>query len=377
MPDFHKPLQALDDWVDSGVVRGASAAIWWRGEIVALHHAGFAREGQAVDERTLFALASVSKPITAALVMRIIELHNLSLDTPVEAVLPRFGSIDDPLDADAYPQLEALRDRITIRHILCHVSGLPENIGVKRLRMRDKPTLERMLDLMCGLPLQSVPGEELRYSNVGFGVAARLVERATGTPFHQMLKEEILTPMGLHDLVVGPDASDRSRIGHTDDAASAGTEVESYNSLYWQDLGIPWGGFYGTTHDVLRFACSFLPAQDRVTSDVSTAQMIVDQTGGVPGGVNSANVHWDRGSWGLGWEVAGDKPRHWTGTLRSPRTWCHWGQSGTLVWVDPERELGLAVFGNRTVHKPWPLVPPRWSELSDAVVQVADESPSP
>jgi CubicO group peptidase (beta-lactamase class C family) len=225
--------------------------------------------------------------------------------------------------------------------------------------------------------LQSVPGEELRYSNVGFGVAARLVERATGTPFHQMLKEEILTPMGLHDLVVGPDASDRSRIGHTDDAASAGTEVESYNSLYWQDLGIPWGGFYGTTHDVLRFACSFLPARDRVISDVSRAQMIVDQTGGVPGGVNSANVHWDRGSWGLGWEVVGDKPRHWTGTLRSPRTWCHWGRSGTLVWVDPERELGLAVFGNRTVHKPWPLVPPRWSELSDAVVQVADESPSP
>lgn len=178
--------------------------------------------------------------------------------------------------------------------------------------------------------------------------------------------------MGLRDVVIRPGPSDRARISHTDDPASAGTDVESYNSAYWQELGIPWGGLYGTARDVLRFACSFLPAQERVIPDDSASAMIVDQTGGVPGGVNSANVRWERGLWGLGWEVAGDKPRHWTGALRSPQTWCHWGQSGTLVWVDPERQLGLAVFGNRTVHKPWPLVPPRWSQLSDALVQIAD-----
>lgn len=374
MPDFDRPLHVLDEWVASGVVRGASAAIWSQGKFVASRHAGFAREGREVDDGTLFALASVSKPFTAALVMRTIERHDLSLDTPVAAIIPEFGSIDDPFDEDAYPQVEALRDRITIRHLLCHVSGLPENIGVKRLRMRDKPTLERMLDMMCGLSLQSAPGEELRYSNVGFGVAARLVERMTGRPFHRALQHDLLAPMELRDVVARPGEAGRARIAHTDDAASAGTEVESYNSAYWQDLGIPWGGFYGTPRDVLRFACSFLPGQERVISSDSAAAMTVDQTGGVPGGVNSANVRWDRGAWGLGWEVAATKPRHWTGTLRSPRTWCHWGQSGTLVWVDPERELGLAVFGNRTVHEPWPLVPPRWSRLSDAVVQVADAS---
>lgn len=374
MPDFNRPLHVLDEWVESGIVRGASAAIWSHGEFVASRHAGLAREGGDVDDGTLFALASVSKPFTAALVMRTIEQHELSLDTPVAAIVPEFGSIDDAFDEDASPQLEALRDRITIRHLLCHVSGLPENIGVKRLRMRDKPTLERMLDVMCGLPLQSGPGEELRYSNVGFGVAARLIERVTGTAFHQVLQGDLLTPMNLRDIVARPGERDRARISHTDDAAAAGTEVESYNSAYWQDLGIPWGGFYGTPRDVLRFACSFLPGQERVISSDSAAAMIVDQTGGVPGGVNSLSVRWNPGSWGLGWEVAAGKPRHWTGTLRSPRTWCHWGQSGTLVWVDPERELGLAVFGNRTVRKPWPLVPPRWSRLSDEVVQVADAS---
>jgi CubicO group peptidase (beta-lactamase class C family) len=70
--------------------------------------------------------------------------------------------------------------------------------------------------------------------------------------------------------------------------------------------------------------------------------------------------------------VAAGKQRHWTGSRRSPATFCHWGQSGTLVWADPERRLVLAVFGNRTVHKPWPLVPPRWAELSDAIIAAVD-----
>ncbi len=374
MTDLDGPLTVLDEWVETGVVRGASAAIWHGDGIVASRHAGVARPGLPVDDSTLFALASVSKPFTAALAMRTIERHALSLDTPVVAVVPEFGGIDDLFDREALPQLEALRDRITIRHLLCHVSGLPENIGAKRLRMRDEPTLERMLDVMCGLPLQSAPGEELRYSNVGFGVTARLIERVGGVPFHEALRNELLMPMGLVDVVIQPDERDRFRISHTDDVASPGTAIESYNSTYWQDLGIPWAGLYGTPSAVLRFACSFLSGQERAIEDESALRMTTDQTGGVPGGVNSANVHWLSGLWGLGWEVAGDKPRHWTGSLRSPRTWCHWGQTGTLVWVDPDRQLGLAVFGNRTVQTPWPLVPPRWSRLSDAIVQLAGTS---
>ncbi len=372
MPDFDQPLTVLDEWVETGVVRGASAAIWHGGGIVATRHAGEARAGQPVDDSTLFALASVSKPLTAALAMRTIERHALSLDTPVAVIVPEFGSIGDPFDDEALPQLEALRDRITIRHLLCHVSGLPENVGAKRLRMRDKPALDQMLDVMCGLPLQSAPGEELRYSNVGYGVAARFIERVTGVPFLEALRNDLLTPMGLADVVIRPEAGDLGRVSHTDDTASPGTDIESYNSAYWRDLGIPWAGLYGTPRDVLRFACSFMQGQERLISEESASLMTTDQTGGVPGGVNSANVHWESGLWGLGWEVAGDKPRHWTGTLRSPRTWCHWGQSATLVWVDPDRRLGLAVFGNRTVRTPWPLVPPRWSHLSDAIVQLAD-----
>ena len=227
---------------------------------------------------------------------------------------------------------------------------------------------------MCGLPLLSAPGSTLRYSNAGFAIAARAVERSTGAPFHSFLQAQVLGPMGLADIVMQPDSAQVDGIAHTLDAAHARTPAESYNSPYWQALGIPWGGYFGTAEALASFAGSFVSGANSVLSDDARQEMIVDQTGGAPGGVGSAGVEWEHGAWGLGWEVAGNKPNHWTGSLRSPRTFCHWGQSGTLVWADPDRELALAVFGNRAVHKPWPLVPPRWATLSDELVLVADRS---
>ena len=374
MPDFSQPFDAIDGWVRDGTVRGASAAVWHRGEIVMARTAGLAAEGRPVRDDTLFALASVSKPITATAVMKAVDDGDLSLDTPVAAIVPEFGEVDDPLGDDVLPQLEALRERVTVRHLLCHTSGLPENIGVKRIRIRDLPTLEHLNDAICGLPLQSAPGELLRYSNAGFGIAARALELATGVPFHDYLQTRVLDPMCLTDIATRPDPSWNDRLTQTDDAASAGTPAESYNSPYWRALGIPWGGYFGTATALATFAGSFVTGASSVLSDAAWREMIVDQTGGVPGGVGTAGVHWDRGAWGLGWEVAGDKRHHWTGSLRSPRSFCHWGQSGTLVWADPDRELALAVFGNRAVHRPWPLKPPRWAQLSDELVRVADRA---
>lgn len=374
MQHWSEPLKATDTWVAEGVVKGAAAAVWHDGEIVATHQAGEAKPGQPVTPDTLFALASVSKPITVAAIMRAVQEGHLSLDAPVAALVPDFGEVDDPLDSDVLPQLEALRDRISLRQLLSHTSGLPENVGTKRVRMRDLPSLDTIVDAMCGVPLQSAPGEVLRYSNVGIGVAGRALELATGQNVHDAIERDVLGPLGLKDIATHPDASWDERIAIVEDPSSAGTPAESYNSEWWRSIGITWGGYFGTPTDLARFAASFFPGAESPLDEDARAEMTSDQTGGVPGGVNSAGIHWERGAWGLGWEVASDKRQHWTGSLRSPRTFCHWGQSGTLVWADPERELVLAVFANRTVLKPWPLRPPRWSALSDALVEVHDST---
>ena len=372
MTTMQDALGTIDGWIEDGAVRGAAAAVWHNGEIIAQHATGEAAPGRPVDDGTIFALASVSKPMTAAAILHVLVEHDVSLDTPLSLILPEFSSIDDPFDDDVLPQLEALRDRITLRHVLCHTSGLPENVGIKRLRMAEMPDLDTIVDAMCNLPLQSAPGEELRYSNAGPALAARAAAEIDGRNFHAILQEEILDPGDLSDIVLRPGEELDGRIAVVDDAAGRGGPSESYNSRYWRSMGIPWGGYFGSATDVLRFAVSFLPGQGSPLPEDVKAEMVTDQTGGVPGGVNSAGVHWEHGAWGLGWEVKGEKRRHWTGTRTSTRTFCHWGQSGTLVWVDPERRLGLAVFGNRTVAKAWPLRPPRWSDLSDAVVTAAE-----
>ncbi len=367
-------LGRIDEWIDDGAVRGAAAAVWHDGEIIATHNVGQAAPDRAVADDTLFALASVSKPITAAAVMHVLDTHQIPLDTPLVTILPEFETVDDPFDPDVLPQLEALRDRVTLRHLLCHTSGLPENVGVKRLRMSERPSLESIVDHMCDLPLQSAPGTELRYSNAGPALAARAAAVIDGREFHTILQTEILDPSGLAGIVPRPGPELDDRIAIVADAAGKGGPSESYNSRYWRDMGIPWGGYFGTTTDVLRFAASFLPDQESPLAADARAEMVVDQTGGVPGGVNSAGVHWNHGAWGLGWEVRDDKTDHWTGTRTSPRTWCHWGQSGTLAWLDPDRRLGLAVFANRTVMTRWSMRPPRWSHLSDAVVAAVEDA---
>jgi CubicO group peptidase (beta-lactamase class C family) len=203
---------------------------------------------------------------------------------------------------------------------------------------------------------------------------ALAVERATGEDFFSALRHRVLEPFNLRDVVVKPTPEQRQRIARTRDTAGQGTPSESYNSPYWQDLAIPWGGYYGTPVAVVQYAASFLPGHERGLRLESMRAMRKDHTGGVPGGVESAGVRWDHGAWGYGWEVKDDKQQHWTGTRTSVQTFCHWGQAGTLVWADPHRELAFAVFANRTVQQQlWSLKPPRWSELSDAVVQVADD----
>ncbi len=372
MSNMQDELAVIEEWVEASVVQGAAAAVWHEGDIVASGVAGEARPGTPISGDTLFALASVSKPMTAAAIMYVLQDSGTVLDTPLSAIIPEFSSIDDPFQEDALPQLETLRDRVTFRHLLCHTSGLPENIGVKRIRMSDQPTLDQLVDAMCNLPLQPAPGAELRYSNAGPALAARAASVIDGRDFHTILNEEILAPASLDNIEPRPGPDFNGRIAIVADAAGKGGPSESYNSQYWRNLGITWGGYFGSARDVLGFTASFLPDQPNPLPPEIRREMTADQTGGVPGGVNSAGVHWDQGSWGLGWEVKGNKDRHWTGTLTSPRTWCHWGQSGTLVWVDPERELGLAVFGNRTVSNAWPLRPPRWSGLRDAVVNARE-----
>jgi len=360
-------LRLIDGWIGPRGVGGAAAVVWHRGAIAAERYAGEARPGVPVDERTLFALASVTKPVTATVVMTLVEEGRLALDEVAARLVPEFAAGPEAATSDADPALEALRSRVTVRQLLAHTSGLPEDAGPRQVRYADKTDLGTVMAALCRLPLQSAPGAELRYSNAGYAVLARLVEHVTGEPFWDAARRRVLDPLDLRDTVARPGLALADRLALLADTSHVGTELETYNGAYWRDLAIPWGGLFGTARDLARFAGAFLPAGPRLLAPPTVALMTSDQAGGVPGGVESVGVRWRVAHWGLGWEVKGSKRRHWTGELTSPRTFCHFGHAGTLLWADPARDLALAVFANRTTTHLWPFVPARWARLSNAV----------
>jgi beta-lactamase class C len=370
-------LAQIDEWVSPSGVPAVGAAVWHRGRIAAERYAGEAGPGRPVGPDSLFGLASVTKPISAAAVMTLVEDGRVALDDPVVNAVSEFGRAEPTDESPLDPAREALRGAITIRHLLAHLSGLPEDLGPRHGRFAQAPDLATLTDAMCRLPLQSAPGQVLRYSNAGYAVLARLTERLSGEEFWAFTRRWVIAPLGLEEEIVArPDAAQTERIVHLRDAAGAGTPTESYNSAYWRELAIPWGGLYGTPRALAGFAGSFLPTFEgrRALGATTTAEMVRDQAGGVPGGVESGKVWWPVASWGLGWEVKGEKRRHWTGELTSPATFCHFGQAGTLLWADPVHDLALAVFAGRAVTRMWGFILTRWIRLADALVTAVSDA---
>ena len=364
-------LSAIDEWVGPQGPPGVGAAVWLGGDVIAERYVGEADEGHRVAPETLFPLASVTKPITATAIITLVDDGAVGLDEPVGRLVPEFRAGPPAGAAESNPEWERQRQSITLRQLLCHVSGLPEDLRSRESRYLKKVSIDAVIDQMCRLPLVAAPGSELVYSNAGFGIAVRLAERVGGLPFWDIARRRIFEPQSLRDIVVNPGGADLARVAHLADTSHVGTEVETYNSAYWRSLALPWGGLFGTTRDAARFAGSFLPSGRPALSRAAIALMTNDQTLGAPGGVESAKVFWNPGRWGLGWEVKGEKRRHWTGELTSPRTFCHFGHAGTLLWGDPDLDLALAVFANRAVTHMWAFIHIHWARLSNAVVAAA------
>lgn len=361
-------LAQIDGWIVENGVTAAAAAVWHRGEIAAERYAGEVRPGEPVDERTLFALASVTKPVTATVVMSLVDEGLAGLDEPVSRFVPAFvrATVDDP------GPFEAGRRLISLRQVLSHTSGLPEDLPPGTLPARQMPDLATITDALIGQALVFEPGTRLLYSNAGYALLGRVVEAVTGNDPWEEARRRVFDPLGLAEIVARPEATDTGRIPEVVDARNAGTAHEGYNSAYVRRLGLPWAGLYGSARDLARFAGSFLDGGGPV-SRTSARMMTTDQAGGVSGGVQSMRVAWEPAHWGFGWEVKGSKRRHWTGELTSPATFCHFGATGTLLWADPAVDLALAVFGNRMTTHLWPFVPAaRWARLSNALVASVD-----
>ncbi|MGB8791674.1 MAG: serine hydrolase domain-containing protein [Mycobacterium sp.] len=198
----------------------------------------------------------------------------------------------------------------TVRHLLAHASGLA---------MDSDETLAK-------------PGARRIYSNYGFGVLAETVQRAAGIEFGRYLAEAVFEPLDM-----------------TATRLDGGAQAAGF-------------GATSTVADLAAFA------GDLLTPTTVSAQMHADATTVQFPGLNGVLPGYGQqrpNDWGLGFEIKDAKSPHWTGAKNSAASYGHFGQSGTLIWADPQVKLALVVLTDRDFGD-WAL--PLWPALSDRVL---------
>ena len=325
----------LDQFVRAGEVDGAAVAIAWQGRPLLEYAAGAAAPGRAAAADTLWPLASISKSYTASTVMALVERGVLTLDTLVCSVLPAFAGDG--------------RERVTLRHLLTHTSGLVYESPEMEQRLRDRIPLDALVDEAQSYPLLFPPGARVSYSDYGYALAGRMAAAAAGQPFPRLVHDLLLRPAGLDDTFFPPPSGERARLAHVVGSQAYGTEGAMYNSAYALDLAHPAFGVVATVGDLLRFGLLFAPgAGGGVLARATASQMISDQNPGhVPGSAYDGDSP-ARFAWGLGFFLKG---RAGFGPdLASPACFGHDGASGCGLWVDPLHEVAVAFVSNRHVN---------------------------
>ncbi len=160
----------------------------------------------AVTSDTVFRIASMTKSFTALSILKLRDEGKLSLDDPAERHVPELAGLK-------YPTADA--PKITIRHLLSHAEGFPEDNpwGDRQLAVSEAQFTEM---LRGGIPFSTAPGTAYEYSNYGFAILGRVVSRVSGMPYADYVKTNILQPLGMTSTTLEPAsvAKDRLALGY-------------------------------------------------------------------------------------------------------------------------------------------------------------------
>jgi CubicO group peptidase (beta-lactamase class C family) len=324
-------LEMIETWVAEGDVPAVAAALVDARGVHKVHVAG------AANEDSLFALASVTKPMLALAVLVAAEEGVVRLDRPAADHLPAYRT--------------PTREAITVRHLLAHASGLPESVkGVHALDVE---------------PVRP-PATRRVYSNEGFHVLAALLAAATGIDHAQYVTEAVLEPLGMDAYLPLPD-EEAPRALEVIDPGLAEPGMQLFNSPEWRRRGSAAGGCFATAEACGRLLSAVLAGGSELVSVETLADFQTVQWPGLEGGLESF-PKLRCPDWGLGVNVRGTGSPHWCGDQVSPRTLSHFGASGTLVWADPDAGVGLVCLANQSTYSGWMLKPGRWADLSASVL---------
>ena len=338
-----KPVtEFLDSVVASGAAPGAVLGIAHDGErfVYGSGQLG-ADEPGSPGAATIYDLASLTKVVglvTGA--MLAVDEGKLELDAPVQQYVPAFAG--------------AGKERVTVRMLLAHASGLP----AWRPLFREARTRTEVFALADTTPLGSVPGTVEVYSDLGAIILTQVLEAIYHQRLDSMLERRVFGPLGMSATGYLPGAEQRDRIAPTEMDPWRGRmlrgEVQDENAALMDGVS-GHAGLFGSAEDLLTFAewmmqqgqSTHLSVRPSIVHEFTRRQSLV------PGSSRA-----------LGWDTP--SPGGSAGSRLSPRSFGHTGFTGTSLWIDPERHLAIILLSNRVNPT---RDNPRWAPVR---AQVAD-----
>jgi CubicO group peptidase (beta-lactamase class C family) len=372
-PALDRIDSSLRPFVDSGRVSGIYAVIARRGRI------GYERTFGCMDadcDRRMrrdatFRIYSMTKPVIAVGVLRLVEDGRVGLDDPVSKYIPSFAAVQVFAGgtADA-PILRGPDSPVTVRQLLNHTSGLgygltagPADTIFTRARLYDaRRTLAEFTDSLARIPLLFSPGTRWSYG-AGLDVAGRVIEVASGRALDRFLEDEVFRPLGMRDtgFRIRPETRRRLASVYTPgpDGSLHPVSGDGLMAMFEPEARFFWGsgGLLSTPDDYLRFAQMLLNGgtfgEARILRPETVALMTRNTVAPEFTPVSSGALRDPTYGFGLGVAVKMDTAR---ATRPGPAGIFRWsGYLGTYFWVDPRNELIAMVWTQLSPGSRYPL----------------------
>ena len=288
VPGMQSYDQVIPDFMEKYAIPGGAVAVMRDGKLIYARGFGYAdvENKTPVQPDALFRIASVSKTLTSAAIMTLVEEGKLTLD---DRVAPFIAHLTPAPGATVDPRW----DDITIRHLLNHTAGWDRtkpNVGFDPI---DRPLIaaaavsapapaspETLVRYMKGMPLDFNPGEKFAYSNFGYIVLGRVIERVSGMPYEQYVREHVLRPVG----------ANRTQQGKSHMSDALPDEVKYYFPSFGVNAPLVPSVFPGEGAVPLNYGGFYLEAGDASGAWVSSTVDLLRFLGGVDGRADRPDI---------------------------------------------------------------------------------------
>ena len=314
----------------------------------------------AMTADSVFWIASMTKAITAAGAMQLVEQGKLSLDAPIGKVLPDLAApqVFEGFDSNGEPNLRPAKCEITLRHLMTHTAGFAYDLWngdmVRYLEKTGLPGITSCKNDALKTPLMTDPGTRWEYGiNIDF--VGKAIEAVSGKRLDSYLRDHLLTPLGMTDTSFRIGEAQRQRLvamhARAEDGSLAPTPFELDQDPEFHMGG---GGLYGTAGDYIKFTQMILNMGRANGTEVlkpETVAMMAQNhigqlnmtrmTSAVAFATNDVNLYPDmEKKWGLSFLINTAR----TPEGRSPGSLAWAGLANTYFWIDPSRDVAGVIL---------------------------------